>query len=741
MMKEVVQDEKKKLLREQAEQRLAKASTVSSDAEKNKLLHELSVHQIELEMQNIALEEARIAQNEALNRYTELFEFAPLAYLVLNADAKIISINLTGSALLASDRSELIGSNLTQFVCTAQRTKLVKILATVLKTQQKESLELSLSIGSKHIWVNVEVKPDTAPEHCLITMNDISANKKAETEMRLAAAVYGSLSEAVMVINTDFEIINVNQSFTVLTGYSHDEIIGQSPALIQSQATNENQQPESLQHLWSDLYQGKWEGELNLCRKNGEEYTAKLSISSIYDSKNSVTHRVATFSDISERKRLDSLILKQANYDLLTGLPNRQLFQDRLSQGLHLAARKHKKLAILSLDIDKFKEVNDSFGHRIGDALLIEAATRLSRCIRETDTVARLGGDEFSIIMGDLDDLSTILPVANRILQVMAEPFQLNSSLAHVSASIGVAVFPDDATVDEELINDADNAMYAAKNQGRNQVHFFTKLLQEEINRKVYLNSELREALSNHQLSVFYQPIVDLNTGKLHKAEALLRWKHPVLGCVPPDEFIPIAEDSDQITIIGDWVFHQVAQQALAWRSGYDSEFQISLNKSPAQFSRLYNQEVWINYLRRIGLHPNALVIEITEGLLMDGSEQINQQLIQLSDSGIDISLDDFGTGYSSLAYLKKFDVDYLKIDKVFVKDLKQGSDDMTLCEAIIVMAHKLGIKVIAEGIETEMQRDLLHAAGCDYGQGFLFSKAVPADQFEAILDNNTEFK
>lgn len=232
-----------------------------------------------------------------------------------------------------------------------------------------------------------------------------------------------------------------------------------------------------------------------------------------------------------------------------------------------------------------------------------------------------------------------------------------------------------------------------------------------------------------------------MNTGKLHKAEALLRWKHPVLGCVPPDEFIPIAEDSDQITIIGDWVFHQVAQQALAWRSGYDSEFQISLNKSPAQFSRLYNQEVWINYLQRIGLHPNALVIEITEGLLMDGSEQINQQLIQLSDSGIDISLDDFGTGYSSLAYLKKFDVDYLKIDKVFVKDLKQGSDDMTLCEAIIVMAHKLGIKVIAEGIETEMQRDLLHAAGCDYGQGFLFSKAVPADQFEAILDNNIEFK
>ncbi|WP_415902136.1 EAL domain-containing protein [Neptuniibacter sp. QD29_5] len=736
MMKEVDLDEKETNLRQKAEQRLNKVGAKHSDAEKNKLLHELSVHQIELEMQNLALEDARIAQTEALNRYTELFEFAPLAYLVLNNDAEIISINLTGSTLLDNDRSELIGSKLTHFVCPTQRTKLVKTLAAVINSQLKESVDLSLSIGSKHIWVNLEVKPDSVPEHCLITMNDITANKKAETEMRLAAAVYGSLSEAVMVINTDFEIINVNKSFTVLTGYSHDEIIGQSPALIQSQTTNESQRPETLQHLWSNLYQGKWEGELNLIRKNGEEYTAQLSVSSIYDSKNLVTHRVATFSDISERKRLDNLILKQANYDLLTGLPNRQLFQDRLTQGLHLASRNQKKLVLLSLDIDKFKEVNDSFGHKIGDALLIEAATRLNGCIRETDTVARLGGDEFSIIMGELDDLSTILPVSNRILQVMAEPFQLNSSSAHVSVSIGVAVYPDDSKVDEELINDADNAMYAAKKQGRNRVHFFTQLLQEEINRKVYLNSELRQALSKHQLSVFYQPIVDLNTGKLHKAEALLRWNHPVLGCVSPDEFIPIAEDSDQITKIGDWVFHQVAQQVLAWRSDYNSGFQISLNKSPAQFSRSYNQEVWLNYLQRIGLDPNAIVIEITEGLLMDGSEQINQQLVQLNESGIDISLDDFGTGYSSLAYLKKFDVDYLKIDRVFVKDLEPGSDDMALCEAIIVMAHKLGIKVIAEGIETEMQRELLHTAGCDYGQGFLFSKAVSADQFEAILDS-----
>ena len=741
MIKAVDQGKKRKLLREQAEQRLANVDNAHGDAEKNKLLHELSVHQIELEMQNIELYDARTAQTEALNRYTELFEFAPLAYLVLNVDAKIISINLTGTTLLASDRSQLIGSNLTRFICSAQRNKLVQTLATVIKSQQKENLELCLSIGSQRIWVNVEIKPDSIPVHCLVAMNDITANKNAETEMQLTTAVYDSLSEAVMVINENFEIVNVNQSFTVITGYGSDEVMGHSPALIQPQNPDKSPETESLLHLWSNLYQGKWKGELSLCRKSGEEYIAQLSVSSIYSSENEVTHRVVTFTDISEKKHLDNLILKQANYDLLTSLPNRQLFQDRLTQGIHLAGRTHKKLAVLSLDIDKFKEVNDSFGHRLGDALLVEASARLSRCIRDTDTVARLGGDEFSIIMGELDDLSTILPVANRILQVMSAPFQLNSSLAHVSASIGVAIFPDDATVDEDLINHADNAMYAAKKKGRNQIHFFTQLLQEEINRKLYLNDLLRDALINHQFSVFYQPIVDLQTGKLYKAEALLRWKHPELGYVAPDEFIPLAEETDQITKIGDWVFYQVTQQVCAWRLRYDSEFQVSLNKSPAQFSKLYNQEAWINYLRRIDLHPSALVIEITEGLLMDGSEQINQQLRQLSESGIGISLDDFGTGYSSLAYLKKFDVDYLKIDRAFVKDLEQCSDDMALCEAIIVMAHKLGIKVIAEGIETEEQLDLLHAAGCDYGQGFLFSKAVPADEFEAILDNGPDLK
>lgn len=730
MIKSADKKDNKALLRERAERHLGDVDLLQSDAEKNKLLHELSVHQIELEMQNSELYDARIAQNEALNRYTELFEFAPLAYLVINADAKIRSINLTGATLLGKDRSELIGTSLAHFVCGSQRTVFTRSLAATVNTKQATAFELRLVIGQRDLWVNLGLKPDSMLGYCLLTMTDITKNKKAEIELQLASAVYGSLSEAVMVVSAHYEIINVNPSFTALTGYCHDEVIGKYSSLICSR----EQKHDALSRIWRELIDGKWEGEIDLCRKNGEEYLAKLSISSIYNLQNEVTHRVATFSDISEKKRLDNIILKQANYDLLTGLPNRQLFQDRLSQGLHQSKRSKKKLALLSLDIDKFKEVNDSFGHRVGDALLVEASTRISQCVREADTVARLGGDEFSIVMGDLDDLSSILPVANRILQVMAEPFRLEDSFAYVSVSIGVAVSPDDAIAVEALINHADNAMYAAKKSGRNRIHFYTPSMQEKVDRKLYLSGQLREALANEEISMFYQPIVDFKTGEIHKAEALIRWKHPELGYIPPDEFIPIAEETDQIVKVGNWVFYQVAKQISAWRFNHDPAFQVSINKSPAQFTRLCNQEVWINYLRRIDLGPGALVIEITEGLLMDGDEQIKQQLAQLSDSGIDISLDDFGTGYSSLAYLKKFNVDYLKIDQSFVRELSKDSDDLALCEAIIVMAHKLDIKVVAEGVETEAQRDLLQAAGCDFGQGFLFSKAVPADEFESIL-------
>ena len=339
------------------------------------------------------------------------------------------------------------------------------------------------------------------------------------------------------------------------------------------------------------------------------------------------------------------------------------------------------------------------------------------------------------MIMGSLDELGSIERVANDILQKLAEPFQLGDETAYVSTSIGITLFPEDATGIETLLTNADQAMYAAKHHGRNRYHYFTLFMQKAAQVRMQISNDLRGALADNQFRVYYQPIVELATGAIHKAEALIRWQHPKHGLISPGAFIPIAEETGMINDIGNWVFHEAALQAKRWRASQQVAFQISVNKSTVE---LHNNdtkyESWLDHLQKLGLPGQSVVVEITEGLLLDVSDAINDKLRAFHDAGMQVSLDDFGTGYSSLSYLKKFDIDYLKIDQSFVKNLVPDSDDMALCEAIIVMAHKLGIKAIAEGIETEEQRNLLTAAGCDYGQGFLFSKPVPAEEFETLF-------
>jgi EAL domain-containing protein (putative c-di-GMP-specific phosphodiesterase class I) len=371
----------------------------------------------------------------------------------------------------------------------------------------------------------------------------------------------------------------------------------------------------------------------------------------------------------------------------------------------------------------------------MGDVLLKEAAHRLSGCVRETDTVARLGGDEFTIILNELDDLSTIERVASSILSKLAEPFHLGSKIAYVSASIGVTLYPEDATSIEALLKNADQAMYAAKNKGRNRYSYFTPTMQLAAQTRMQITNDLREALIGNQFWIAFQPIVELGNGKICKAEALIRWQHPQRGLISPADFIPIAEDTGLIVDIGEWVFREVTKQVSIWRKSYHPEFQISINKSPVQFRDENSAYInWPDQLQQLGLPGQSIVVEITEGMLMDASDAINNKLLVFRDAGIQVSLDDFGTGYSSLSYLKKFDIDYLKIDQSFTRNLTPDSEDMALCEAIIVMAHKLDMKVIAEGVETLEQRDLLIAAGCDYGQGYFFSKPISANEFEALL-------
>ena len=553
----------------------------------------------------------------------------------------------------------------------------------------------------------------------------------AMESLRLAASVYETSGEGIMITDVDNQIVAVNPAFTEITGYDAEEVIGKSVHIFRSGRHDE----AFYEAMWRDVATtGYWQGEVWEKRKNGEIYPKNLTISSVVNEDGLVQQRVAMFIDITQRREAEELIWRQANFDMLTKLPNRQMFYDRLDQDIKKASRADRPLALMFIDLDQFKEINDTLGHDKGDVLLGEVACRLASCVRETDTVARLGGDEFTIILNELDDSTSSDRVAQNILQKLATPFQLGAEVVYISASIGITFYPEDATTIESLLKNADQAMYAAKNQGRNRCSYFTPSMQQMVLARMQIANDLHHALADNQFWVAYQPIVELATGLIRKAEALIRWDHPKKGLISPAIFIPVAEDTGLIIDIGEWVFHQAAQQVKRWRELHPT-FQISVNKSPVQFhNEKQAHTAWYDYLAELGLPGQSIAVEITEGLLLDASALVVDRLLEFREGGIQVSLDDFGTGYSALSYLKKFDIDYIKIDQSFTRNLAVGSYDMALCEAIIVMAHKLGIQVIAEGVETEEQKNLLISAECDYAQGYYFSRPVSAEEFDALL-------
>lgn len=455
----------------------------------------------------------------------------------------------------------------------------------------------------------------------------------------------------------------------------------------------------------------------------------------------SATSWYGFIDDISSRKHSEETIRqftekleRRANYDALTGLPNRALFRDRLEQAIRRADDEAGEVALLFIDLDRFKEVNDLLGHDADDLLLVEAAQRIQACVHKGDTVARLGGDEFTVILTDVRELAHIEAVAQAILDALAQPFQIQAELLYIAGSIGIARFPDDATDPEELMRNADHAMYRSKSGGRNQLTFFEANMQAAAIRRLKLLAELRHAVPDEQLELYFQPIIDLASGGIVKAEALLRWRHVSGALLSPDTFIEVAEESGLIHEIGDWVFRTAAQQSKHWSELLGHDFQISINKSPVQFQPQTEAADWVARLDAIRLGPRCINVEITEGLLLNLSDTVMEKLATLQASGMQVSIDDFGTGYSSMSYLKRLDIDYLKMDQSFVKEMVQDNFSRTITETIIVMAHKLGLKVIAEGVETQEQCDCLGRAGCDFGQGFLFSRPLPASAFEGLL-------
>ena len=562
----------------------------------------------------------------------------------------------------------------------------------------------------------------------LLVYSRAATKARAEAQARLAASVYEHSSEAMVIFDATRSIIDVNRSFTNLTGFSVAEARGRKIERWFSTLSHIGLVARAARALSAS---GHWSGEVWINRKGGKPFCASASVSAVSDG----AKWVVLFADATEHKRTEDLIWRQANFDTVTQLPNRRHFCDAVHREIVNARTTKAQIAVIFIDLDRFKDVNDRFGHAVGDELLRQAAERIRACVRANDLVARLGGDEFTVMLPDVGDPANVDSMAERIVAALAQPYTIAGERTFTSASLGVTFYPRDGEDVDTLLRNADQAMYAAKRNGRNGLQLFVPKLHLVTANRASLVSDLHSALANNEIEVHYQPIVDIGSGRIVKAEALARWRHPKLGYVSPGEFIPIAEETGLIIEIGDWIFRRAAAQALRWRRAFDPQFQISVNVSAVQLAKRSDASAGLDRIvAQSGLGPGAIIVEITESVLVDTPERVRELIARYHKAGIEIALDDFGAGYSSLAYLTDFEVNYLKLDRAFVAHLAERPRDYAVCEAVVAMAHKLGMRVIAEGVESEAQSELLAAAGCEWAQGYLYSRPAPAADFEAMF-------
>ncbi len=563
------------------------------------------------------------------------------------------------------------------------------------------------------------------------TVVDVTARKQVEEDLRKLSQAVEQSPASVMITGIDGRIEYVNPKFIELTGYALDEVLGKEPGFLRSGYTSERRYRERDEIVRSG---GEWRGEQHSRKKSGELFWEYVLVSPIKTADGEVSHFLTVSEDITIRKEYEDRLLHQANYDDLTDLPNRVLLMDRLSRAVAAARRHGRMMGLMLIDLDRFKAVNDRLGHVVGDDLLREAAERLSVCMREGDTVARLGGDEFAAVLADLSAVSDAELVANRILDALSAPFVLEGQEIFCTASIGTTIGPTDGVDPQVLMRNADAAMYRVKEIGRNGFQFFTPEMNAEAVRRSHVETHLRHALERQELSLHYQPLVDLASGEIAGAEALLRWHSPELGEVPPSAFIPLAEDTGLIVPIGDWVLREACKQVRLWRESGRGPRHVAVNVSSRQFRDGNLHHLIGEILDETGVPPEALELELTESLLLDESSGAGETLKLLSALGVRLSVDDFGTGYSALSYLKRFPFSTLKIDHSFVRDVCDDAEDKVLIEAIVAMGHSLNLKVIAEGVETKAQADFLHSRRCDVIQGHYISRPLPSAQFDDLM-------
>ncbi len=655
--------------------------------------------------------------------------------VVLDREGLIVRFNSESSRLTGYRPEEVVGRHFADFLIPEEDRETARARFRQLRGRDfphtYENCWLSRDGQRRRIvWRNASITNDAGRLDYVVACGmDVTEQRRTEADLLLAQKAFEASGEAIMVTDTEGRIVSVNQAFTAITGHRPEAVIGQSPRILRSGRHG----PEFYAALWQSLRnEGRWQGEIWDRRADGSVYPKWLTITAVRDGGRS-THYVAVFSDISERKAKEERIRHLAEHDALTGLANRNQLHTRLVQEIERAGRSGRHFALLFLDLDRFKAINDTFGHEVGDELLIMVGTRLRGAVRNTDLVSRLGGDEFVVLLTDLEDNLAAGRTADKLLGALSLPFFAASHQLQVTPSIGVAVYPGDGSDGETLLRHADLAMYEAKQQGRAMVRFFIPALNERAAARASLEQRLGRALAQGDFVLHYQPQVELPGGRITGLEALVRWQDGEVLRLPED-FIPAAEASGLILPLGDWVLNEACRQMQAWRQAGLPPLPVAVNLSAREFLQPDLPRRVAAALAAAGLEPGALELELTESVAMADVETTGAVLQELAAMGVALAIDDFGTGYASLDYLKRFPVRRLKVDRSFVQDLEHGSDNAAIVSAIIGLSRGLGLRVVAEGVETPAQREFLHRLGCHAAQGYLFAHPLPPEAVAQVL-------
>lgn len=685
---------------------------------------------------------AHVAElNKSEAKFRTMLELAVSAIIMIDTRGIIQMVNPATEYMFGFNQDELLGNNVTMLMPEHHAVRHHEFVENYIETGEPKIIGTSRELFGKHrdgsiIPIELAVSEIKLEDECLFLglLSDISVRKKNEQQLKLLASVFKNTIEGIFITDRNGKIEQVNPGFTCITGYKAEEAVGQTPRILKS----DRHDRAFYRQMWQSILEtGSWQGEIWNRKKSGEVFPEWQSVTSILNDNLEVTHYVAVFHDISNIKASQEQLQYQANHDALTDLPNRHLFIDRLKQSIASASRSGDRLAVLFLDLDKFKDINDTLGHPVGDQVLQTVARRLMACCRDEDTLARLGGDEFMILLPRQSDVRSVAAVAHRINEAMVEPMHIQGQVIYPGASVGISLYPEDGTDADTLMKNSDLAMYRAKGGQRNSYSLFTQSMNEELSRRTVLAADLRQAIHRDEFYAYFQPIIDTRTLEIRGVEALMRWHRRHEEFVPPDEFIPLAEDFGLINEMGLWMLEQSCRSARQWQDAGYSQLSLSVNLSRVQLQSKDLPNDVERILEETRYDPRYLHLEITENIVMHEMEKALEAMARFRDMGIHLVMDDFGTGYSSLGQLKELPLWAIKIDKSFIQDFPDDDRSTALVEATVAMGKSLGLRVVAEGVETEAQLAMLRKIGCDSLQGYLFAKPQSSDDLFDVLKAN----